>query len=98
MAKKKSSSQKRLEMLRKTQELTEIVERGSIEEQALSDSADSQGMAEDQHLTDLLAKEDDEWENTKGKSAKSKPRSKFKAKMAHKKAKSSKAPKKKGRR
>ncbi|MDE1855843.1 MAG: hypothetical protein KGH49_01240 [Candidatus Micrarchaeota archaeon] len=59
---KKPDSKKKLSLLKKTQELTDIVERGSIEEQALSDAADAQGMAEDQHLTDLLSKEDEEWE------------------------------------
>ncbi|MDE1850341.1 MAG: hypothetical protein KGH54_00925 [Candidatus Micrarchaeota archaeon] len=86
MAKKKSSSQKKIEMLRKTQELSEIVERGTMEEQALSDGADSQGVADDQHMTDLLTSEQEQWQ---------KPSKKPKGKSAYKqaKARSAKKPK-----
>ena len=70
MAKKKASpAQRRLEILRKTQEITSIVERGNIEEQALSDSAGTQGVADEEHIIDLLSNSREEEEKGARKSA-----------------------------
>ncbi|MDE1761751.1 MAG: hypothetical protein KGH59_02670 [Candidatus Micrarchaeota archaeon] len=77
MAKKKSSTQKKLELLRKTQEVTEIVERGNIEEQALSDTASSQGVSDEQHVVNILNTEEEQMQSRpKGKGAKPKPQRK----------------------
>ncbi|MDE1870417.1 MAG: hypothetical protein KGH71_05575 [Candidatus Micrarchaeota archaeon] len=94
---KKSSSQKKIEMLRKTQELSEIVERGTMEEQALSDGADSQGVADDQHMTDLLTSEQEQWQKPSGSAKKPKGKSAYKQAKA-KSAKKQKSAKKKSRR
>jgi hypothetical protein len=48
------SVQKKIEMLRRTQEINEIVERGSVEEQALLDSAGESRPADEAHVLDLL--------------------------------------------
>ncbi|MDE1846242.1 MAG: hypothetical protein KGH53_03110 [Candidatus Micrarchaeota archaeon] len=66
---KKPSSKKKLEMLRRTQEVTEIVERGNIEEQAMSDSASSQGVSDEGHVEDLLTNVDSQDFSPKNKSA-----------------------------
>lgn len=51
----KASIQKKIERLRKTQEINEIVERGSVEEQALLDSAGESRPADESHVSDLLS-------------------------------------------
>ncbi|HVA83148.1 MAG TPA: hypothetical protein VNF06_03220 [Candidatus Aquilonibacter sp.] len=91
---KKSSSKRKLELLRRTQEVTEIVERGSIEEQAMADSASSQGVSDEDHVEHLLVHAEDNEERPSRGSKKPKPSAKKKS--AAKKS-SSKA-KKKGRR
>lgn len=67
---KKSSNSKKLEMMRRTQEITEIVERGNIEEQALADSASSQGVSDEQHVTDLLKTAQDQEDKAERKDRK----------------------------
>lgn len=91
---KKSSNSKKLEMMRRTQEITEIVERGNIEEQALADSASSQGVSDEQHVTDILKTAQDDEDRSERKDRKlvrsiAKPKA-----QKQKKAK----PKKKGKR
>ena len=88
---KKSSSKKKLEMLRRTQEVTEIVERGSIEEQAMADSASSQGVSDEDHVEHLLVHAEDNEERPSRSQKKSKASSK-------KRPSPKKAAKKKGRR
>lgn len=88
---KKSSSKRKLEMLRRTQEVTEIVERGSIEEQAMADSASSQGVSDEDHVEHLLVHAEDNEERPSRKS-KSPAKKKSTAKKSSSKAK------KKGRR
>lgn len=53
---KKLSIQKKIERLRKTLEINEIVERGRIEDQALLDSAGESRPADELHATDLLTR------------------------------------------
>ncbi|MDE1825562.1 MAG: hypothetical protein KGH61_03865 [Candidatus Micrarchaeota archaeon] len=85
MAKKKASPvQRRLEMLRKTQEITSIVERGNIEEQALSDSAGTQGVADEEHIIDLLSSSEDEEEKSKSRSSSKSSKKKLQKKPAKK--------------
>lgn len=98
----KKSSSKKLEQLRRTQEITDIVERGNIEEQALSDSASSQGVSDEQHVTDLLKTAQDEEEKSERKDSRlmkriSKSKKASKPSKKTSKPKRSK-PKKKGRR
>ncbi|MDE1869717.1 MAG: hypothetical protein KGH71_01885 [Candidatus Micrarchaeota archaeon] len=81
---KKSSSKKKLEMLRRTQEVTDIVERGSIEEQAMADSASSQGVSDEDHVEHLLVHAEDNEEKPSRSQKKSK--SSAKKKPSHKKA------------
>ena len=97
---KKASLSKKLEMLRKTQEITEIVERGNIEEQALADSAGESRPADEDHVIDLLTNAQ---QQSRARTEIAMPRSKrkglrrAKARRLRKPAKSSK-PKKRGRR
>ncbi len=48
--------QKKIEQLRKTREIDDIVERGRVEEQALLDSAGETRPADESHIIDLLTK------------------------------------------
>lgn len=57
---KKSKMQKRLEQLRKTQEINAIVERGSVEEQALLDSAGETRPVDEEQVLNLLNKSEEE--------------------------------------
>jgi hypothetical protein len=61
-SKKKSITRKKLELLKRTQEITAIVERGQIEEQALLDSAGESRPVDEDHVADLLTTAEQEEE------------------------------------
>jgi len=54
----KKSLKKKLEQFRKTQSINKIVQKGSIEDQALMDSAGEDRPAEEMHALDLITQEE----------------------------------------
>jgi hypothetical protein len=54
----KKSLKKKLEQFRKTQSINKIVQKGSIEDQALMDSAGEDRPAEEMHALDLITREE----------------------------------------